>query len=222
MSERDHRVSLAITVLIICLPLLLCLRGPLDSLYLQLQFKSHIPVCMHGNVSFSPLQFPLLASPRPLPAIYRANLKLHYYDSCTRCVGGRFRTSTPSINPPMGPTSWLNRPVPVPDNLSSNEAKLRSCDYSQNFLLSVSPLAKKNPLLTPFQYFFEASASQLKTAPLPKALQLFGFLATDGFDFAADCFSYCFGHYFCWKNKLCIVHYKCFPFCFMWFTEVAH
>lgn len=98
---------------------------------------------MHGNVSFFPLQFPLLASPRPLPAIYRANLKLHYYDSCTRCVGGRFRTSTPSINPPMGPTSWLNRPVPVPDNLSSNEAKLRSCDYSQNFLLSVSPLAKK-------------------------------------------------------------------------------
>lgn len=89
-----------------------------------------------------PLQSPLLASPHPLPAISRANLKLRYYDSCTRCVGGRFRTSTPSINPPMGPTSWLNHPVPLLDNLSSDEAKLRSCNYTQTFLLSVSPLAK--------------------------------------------------------------------------------
>lgn len=89
-----------------------------------------------------PLQSPLLACPHPLPAISRANLKLRYYDSCTRCVGGRFRTSTPSINPPMGPTSWLNRPVPLPDNLSSDEAKLRSCNYTQTLLLSVSPLAK--------------------------------------------------------------------------------
>ncbi|CAK6949629.1 unnamed protein product [Scomber scombrus] len=71
-----------------------------------------------------------------------ANLKLRYYESCTWCVGGRFRTSTPSINPPMGPTSWLNRPVPLPDNLSSDEAKLRSCNYTQTFLLSVAPLAK--------------------------------------------------------------------------------
>lgn len=41
----------------------------------------------------------------------------------------------------MGPTSWLNHPVPLPDNLSSNEAKLRSCNYTQTFLLSGSPLA---------------------------------------------------------------------------------
>lgn len=74
-----------------------------------------------------PLQPPSLArvSPHPLPAISGANLKLRYYESCTQRVGGRFRTSTPSINSPMGPTSWLNRPVPMPDNLSS-KANLRS------------------------------------------------------------------------------------------------
>lgn len=106
-----------------------------------------------------PLQSPLLASPHALPAISRANLKLRYYESCTWCVGGRFRTSTPSINPPMGPTSWLNRPVPLPDNLSSYEAKLRSCNYTQTFLLSVSPLAKK---LFRWLFFDALSTTSLK------------------------------------------------------------
>lgn len=104
-------------------------------------FKPSYPVFM-GTCPFSPCSPPFLHSPHPLPAISRANLKLRYYESCTWCVGGRFRTSTPSINPPMGPTSWLNRPVPLPDNLSSDEAKLRSCNYTQTFLLSVAPLAK--------------------------------------------------------------------------------
>lgn len=85
---------------------------------------------------------PLLIYPRPLPAISRANLKLRYYESCTRRVGGRFRTSTPSINPPKGPTSWLNHRVPAPDNLSSNKANLRSRYSTQNFLHSFSPRAK--------------------------------------------------------------------------------
>lgn len=90
---------------------------------------------------------------------------------------------------------------------------------------SQSPLAKNlfwRLFYSPSQYISEASALQLKTASLPKPLKLFGFVTTDGFDFAADCFSYCFGLYFCWKNKLCIVHYKCFPFCFMWLAEVVH
>lgn len=103
---------------------------------------------------------PLLTSPHPLPAISRANLKLRYYESCTRCVGGRFRTSTPSINPPMGLTSWLNRPVPPLDNLSSNEAKLRSCNYTQTFLLFVSPLAKNL-----FWWLFDSPLSTASLKP---------------------------------------------------------
>lgn len=71
------------------------------------------------HVLFPPAVTPPYFPHHPLPAIYRANLKLHYYNSCTWCVGGRFRTSTPSINPQMGPTSWLNRPVPLLDDLSS-------------------------------------------------------------------------------------------------------
>lgn len=142
VSEGDHRVSLTITrVDHILTPLTL----PLWTVGL-LKPAAAVQISHPGMHAWervlSPPAVPPPCIPRPLPAIYRANLKLHYYDSCTQCVGGRFRTSTPSINPPMGPTSWLNRPVPVPDNLSSDEAKLRSCNYSQNFLLSVSPLAK--------------------------------------------------------------------------------
>ncbi|CAB1443116.1 unnamed protein product [Pleuronectes platessa] len=115
-----------------------------DSLSLQLRFQNLTSRCRPN--------LPLLSAPsHPLPAISRANLKLHYYESCTQCVGGRFRTSTPSINPPMGPTSWLNRPVPPLDNLSSSdEAKLRSCNYTRTFLLFVSPLAKKTLLRGPW------------------------------------------------------------------------
>lgn len=129
-------IDSSLPMLIICSPLLLYLWALLDSKTCSCS-STHILVCMHENVSFFPLQLPLLASPHPLPAIYRANLKLHYYDSCTWCVGGRFRTSTPSINPPMGPTSWLNRPVPLLDNLSCVEAKLRSCNHSKK----LSPLS---------------------------------------------------------------------------------
>lgn len=52
--------------------------------------------CM-GTCPFPP------CPPPPLPAIYGANLQPRHYGSCTRRFGGRFRTSTPSINPPTGP-----------------------------------------------------------------------------------------------------------------------
>lgn len=116
-------------------------------------FKSHINA---WELVLFPLQSPFLSSPHPLPAIYRANLKLCYYDSCTQCVGGRFKTSTPSINPPMGPTSWLNRPVVLLDNLSSFEAKLRSCNYTKPFSPPFLPSLKTSFddfSTCPFNYF---------------------------------------------------------------------
>lgn len=197
-----------------------------DSLNQQLQFKSHIPVHAWELVLF-PLQSPLLASPQPLPAISRANLKLRYYDSCTRRVGGRFRTSTPSINPLMGPTSWLNHPVLQSDNSSSDEAKLRSCNYTQTFLLSVSPLAKNLfwwLFDSPFQLLpwslgissqqqplyqklyscflsaspYEDNYKHLKTSTGRGSLW---FLLADDFVSVAVCFTRCFGLYFCWKKE---------------------
>lgn len=107
--------------------------------------RSYPYACM-GTCPFSLAVTPpplLLEYPRRLPAIFRANLRLRYYESSTRSVGGRFRTSTPSIKPPMGPTSWLICPVPVPYNLSSDGANLRSRNYTQTFLHFVSLSAKK-------------------------------------------------------------------------------
>lgn len=117
-----------------------------------------------------PLQSPLLASPRALPAIFRANLKLRYYESCTWCVGGRLRTSTPSINPLMGPTSWLNRPVPPPDNLSSAEAKLRSCNYTQTFFLPLLKSSFDDFLTRPFSHLLLEKAWRVSQQPLYQKL----------------------------------------------------
>lgn len=145
-----------------------------NSLYKWLQLQACI--CTWERVLF-PLQSPLLVSPHILPAISGANLKLCYYESCTWCVGGRFRTSTPSINPPMGPTSWLNRLVPLPDNLSSDEAKLRSCNYTQPFFSPSLALLKSSFddfLTCPFNYLLEAS-SRLTAASLPKDSKWFSF-----------------------------------------------
>ncbi|MEQ2164690.1 hypothetical protein GOODEAATRI_009328 [Goodea atripinnis] len=87
-----------------------------------------------GTCPFSLAVPPPFIYPHPLPAISRANLRLRYYESCTRRVGGRFRTSTPSINPVKGPTSWLSRPVPAPPAEWALEAQSRpqSCPNSQN------------------------------------------------------------------------------------------
>lgn len=135
---------------------------------------------MHGNLSFFPCSLPSSQSPHPLPAISRANLKLRYYDSCTRCVGGRFRTSTPSINPWMGPTSWLNRPVRLPDNLSSDEAKLRSCNHTQTFLRSLSTVAKNLSWWlfdSPFQLFPWSLGSSAHNSLFTKSFAIVFFLS---------------------------------------------
>lgn len=194
---------------------------------LQISDPATVYACM-GTCPFPP------AVPPPLPAISRANLKLCYYDCCTRCVGGQFRTSTPSINPAMGPTSWLNRPVPLPDNLSSDEAKLRSCNYTWTSLLCVSPLAKNlswwlfdSPTrLLPWSLGSSAQTSLLTKAVFFLSLHMriiintyrhprdkahFGFISTC-FSSVEVSFIHCSGHYFSWKNQQRIGHYKCFPF----------
>lgn len=127
-------------------------------------------VCMGTcpfSLAFSP---PTPHLPHSLPAISRANLKLRYYESCTRRVGGRFRTSTPSINRLMGPTSWLNRPVPAPDNLSSDEANLRSQNNTKTFLCSVPPHGKN---LFWWLFDFSTTSFKLTTSSLPKNVLLF-------------------------------------------------
>lgn len=186
--------------------------------------------CM-GTCPFSPCSPPLLLrlSPHPLPAISRANLKLRYYESCTRCVGGRFKTSTPSINRPMGPTSWLNRPVPAPDDLSSGEANSRSRSYTQTLLRSVSPPSKNL-----FWWLLDSPLSPTSSKalnsqqPLHRKPSNYFLSLSDGhetklrFCLTEACVIHCFARYIRWKNKRNAGHYKCFPSRFMWLAEVGH
>lgn len=206
---------------------------------LQISHPTTVYACM-GTCPFPPAA----PHPHPLPAISGANLKLCYYDCCTRCVGGQFRTSTPSINPAMGPTSWLNRPVPLPDNLSSNEAKLRSCNYTWTSLLRVSPLAKNlswwlfdSPSrLLPWSLGSSAQTSLLTKAVFFLSLHMriiintyrhpwdkahFGFsqlvfLLSQSLLFTALAIT------FAGKINSALAITNVSPFCFLWFAEVGH